>query len=129
MHQQGGKTLVAEILMLRNILKTKRKAIFVLPFVSIVVEKVRYFTKIFKKTKIKVKRFYSNKNNSGGLGRNYDIAICTIEKANSIVNKSISNNKLTKTIGIIILHEMHFLISYSNRGYILELLLTKIRYL
>lgn len=76
----GGKTLVAEVLMLRNILRTKRKAVFVLPFVSIVVEKVRYFTKIFKRAKIKVKGFYSNKGGAGGLGRNCDIAICTIEK-------------------------------------------------
>ena len=76
----GGKTLVAELLMLRNILRTRRKAIFVLPFVSIVVEKVRYFSKIFRRAKIKVKGFYSNKGGAGGLGRNCDIAICTIEK-------------------------------------------------
>ena len=76
----GGKTLVAEVLMLRNILRTKRKAVFVLPFVSIVVEKVRYFTKIFKRAKVMVKGFYSDKGGAGGLGRNCDIAICTIEK-------------------------------------------------
>lgn len=123
----GGKTLVAELLMLRNILRTKRKAIFVLPFVSIVVEKVRYFTKIFKSAKIMVKGFYSNKGGAGGLGRNCDIAICTIEKANSIVNRLICDNKLMDMIGIMVLDEMH-MIGDGHRGYILELLLTKIRY-
>ena len=38
----AGKTLVAEVLMLKRVLKTKRKAIYVLPFVSVAREKMFY---------------------------------------------------------------------------------------
>ena len=38
----AGKTLVAELLMLKNVLATKRKAILILPFVSLAREKLKY---------------------------------------------------------------------------------------
>ena len=55
-----------------------------------------------------------------------DIAICTIERANSIINRLMEEDKLT-LLGCVVIDEMH-MIGDSSRGYLLELLLTKIRF-
>ena len=38
----AGKTMVAELLVLKRVLETKRKALFILPFVSVAREKMFY---------------------------------------------------------------------------------------
>ena len=56
-----------------------------------------------------------------------DIAICTIEKANSIVNRMLEDGSLAD-LGCVVVDELH-LLGDPSRGYLLELLLTKIRYM
>lgn len=90
---------------------------------------------------------------AGGFG-SLDVAVCTIEKANSLINRLIEedgmallgNTRVILTfslvytlrresnsifisalLGMIVVDELH-MVGDSGRGYLLELLLTKIRY-
>lgn len=75
---------------------------------------------------LRVEGFFGGYHPPGGF-ESIDLAVCTIEKANSIVNKLLEQDKLN-TIDMIVIDEVH-LISDPSRGYILELLLTKILYM
>ncbi|KAJ3090357.1 hypothetical protein HK102_004011 [Quaeritorhiza haematococci] len=120
----AGKTMVAELLVLRRVLSSKKKAIMILPFVAIVSEKTKYLQTMFASENFKIVGYFGN--NGSSSFDNVDIAICTIEKANSLVNKIMEEGKMD-TLGIVVVDELH-MIGDDSRGYLLELLLTKMRF-
>ncbi|XP_023656412.2 DNA polymerase theta isoform X1 [Paramormyrops kingsleyae] len=122
----AGKTLVAELLMLKRLLESKRKALFILPFVSVAKEKMHYLQNVFQEAGIRVEGYMGNTSPASGFSA-LDVAVCTIEKANGLINRLIEENKLD-LLGIIVVDELHML-GDSGRGYLLELLLTKILYI
>lgn len=122
----AGKTLVAEILAIKTVLERKKKVIFILPFVSVVREKMFYLQDIFCTSGVRVEGFMGSYTPPGGF-HNVHVAICTIEKANNIVNRLLEENRISD-IGTVIVDEMH-LIGDASRGYLLELLLTKLLYM
>ena len=123
----SGKTLVAEMLMIKRILETRKKAIYVLPYISIVNEKVNQLKKLLEECGLSVGGFMGVSAPRGGFS-DIDIAVCTIEKANSLVNRLIEERSLSEHVGIIVVDEVH-MVSDPQRGYLLELLLTKVSYL
>lgn len=82
----AGKTMVAEILMMKTVLERKKKVLFILPFVSVVREKVHYFQKLYKGIGIKVDGWMGSYSPPGGT-KMVNIMIATIEKANNIINR------------------------------------------
>ncbi len=121
----AGKTLVAELLMLKCVLETKRKGIFILPFVSIAHEKLNYLQAILEPQGVRVGGFIGNQSPPGGFS-SVDIAICTIEKANSLANRLLEERTISD-LGVVVVDELH-MIGDQHRGYLLELLLTKLIY-
>lgn len=83
----GGKSIVSEILMLRAILGFRKRAIYVLPYVSIVAEKTQYLSQLTENLNIKIIELHSQ--SEASWTPNVDLTICTIEKANSLLNKLI----------------------------------------
>ncbi|XP_072765090.1 DNA polymerase theta isoform X2 [Anoplolepis gracilipes] len=122
----AGKTLVAEILLIKTILERKKKVIFILPFVSVVREKMYYFQDLLSDIGIRVEGFMGGSVPPGGFAATH-VAIATIEKANSLVNRLMEENDLS-SLGAVIIDELH-LLGDPNRGYLLELLLTKLKYM
>ena len=122
----AGKTFIAELLALKCVLETKKKVLIILPFVSIAHEKANYLQSIFEPNGVKVGGFMGGHSPSGGFAA-VDIAICTIEKANSLVNRLLEEGSISE-LGAVVVDELH-MIGDSHRGYLLELLLTKLLYI
>ncbi|XP_063662214.1 DNA polymerase theta isoform X9 [Pan troglodytes] len=122
----AGKTLVAELLILKRVLEMRKKALFILPFVSVAKEKKYYLQSLFQEVGIKVDGYMGSTSPSRHFS-SLDIAVCTIERANGLINRLIEENKMD-LLGMVVVDELHML-GDSHRGYLLELLLTKICYI
>jgi DNA polymerase theta len=141
----GGKSMVAELLMLRRVLDTGKSALLVLPYVSICTEKANHFKNMFADLTasvggetgppITVVELYGSLQGVDVLDRlrGPAIIVSTIEKANILVNKWVEEGGgkkgvLEKWLSAMVIDELH-MVGDAQRGYLLELMLTKLRYL
>lgn len=125
----GGKSLVAEILMalkLRN--EIGKKIFYIVPFIALAEQKTRDFANILKDFDAHVVGYFGGQRvcHSGFMHEKEDLIVCTIEAANMQINKLIVAGDLTK-VSMVVVDEFH-LIGDSNRGHMIELLLTKLLY-
>ncbi|RKF57540.1 DNA polymerase theta [Golovinomyces cichoracearum] len=143
----GGKSLVADVIMLKKILENPgKKALLVLPYVALVQEKTRWLRKLVEgipriitaglsqqrpsiwqkkgdEETIKVVGFFGG-SKSKDVWSDYDIAVCTIEKGNALVNSAVEERS-SKMPAIVVMDELH-MIDDEHRGYLLELMASKI---
>ncbi|KAL2757455.1 hypothetical protein ACRALDRAFT_2039882 [Sodiomyces alcalophilus JCM 7366] len=143
----GGKSLVADVLMLKRVLEEKdAKAILVLPYVALVQEKVRWLRNLAAGLMKHVdptdeddnKRIWQRRADENtvrvvgffGGGKvkatwaDFDIGVCTIEKANALLNTAIVDYSV-KDLKVVVLDELH-MIDDDHRGYLMELMATKL---
>ncbi|XP_020246250.1 helicase and polymerase-containing protein TEBICHI isoform X2 [Asparagus officinalis] len=121
----AGKSFVAEILMLRRVISTEKMALLVLPYVSICAEKAEHLEVLLEPLGKHVRSFYGSQGGRS-LPKDTSVAVCTIEKANSLINRLLEEGRLSE-LGIIVIDELH-MVGDQHRGYLLELMLTKLRY-
>ena len=91
--------------MLRSILGFGKRAIYVLPYVSIVAEKAQYLRRLTEYLNFSIVELHSQSDNFWS--PNIDLAICTIEKANSLINKLIEEKRYFD-IQFFIIDEFHY---------------------
>ncbi|OQE39200.1 hypothetical protein PENCOP_c007G04315 [Penicillium coprophilum] len=142
----GGKSLVADVLLLKRIIENPgRKALLVLPYVALVQEKLKWMRRIVQDVERNLthdeddskfprrwKQLHKNIRVTGFFGgsrttatwADTDIAVCTIEKANSLINNAIEECSIGE-LGVVVLDELHML-DDEHRGYLLELMVTKL---
>ncbi|KFD52012.1 hypothetical protein M513_07144 [Trichuris suis] len=121
----AGKTLVAEIILLKRVLETGKRGLFILPFISVAREKMLYLHSLYRNVGIQVQGYMGTLNPAGGM-HSWDVAVCTIEKANSLVNRLLEEDSMS-SLGVIVVDELH-LVKDRHRGKVLELLLSKLLY-
>ncbi|KAJ5618052.1 hypothetical protein N7537_003166 [Penicillium hordei] len=142
----GGKSLVADVLLLKRIIENPgRKALLVLPYVALVQEKLKWMRRIVQDVDRNIpddgddkfprrqwNKLHKNIRVTGFFGgsrttatwADTDIAVCTIEKANSLINSAIEECSIGD-LGVVVLDELHML-DDEHRGYLLELMVTKL---
>lgn len=121
----GGKTMVAELLMLRALtLREEGTALFVVPFIALAEEKARYFRRMWGALNLGVKSFHSEAGDAS-LGPDVHVAVCTIERANALVNQLLELGELRR-LSIVVVDELH-MIGDDHRGYLIEVMLAKLR--
>ena len=144
----AGKSLIADVLLLKKVIEQPtKKAILVLPYVALVQEKLKWFRRVVEgvskhidgedppiattawskmttsQSCIRLAGFFGG-SRAKATWSDIDIAVCTIEKANSLVNTALEDGKIDQ-LGIVVLDEMHML-DDENRGYLIELMVTKL---
>ncbi|EER43307.1 DNA polymerase I [Histoplasma capsulatum H143] len=144
----GGKSLVADVLMLKRVIEDPAKrAILVLPYVALVQEKLKWLRRVVEgvdknvdmsttageassapkwkqpQKSIRVTGFFGG-SKTRATWTDTDIAVCTIEKANSLVNAAIEECSIND-LGVVVLDELHML-DDEHRGYLIEIMVTKL---
>jgi len=118
----SGKTLIAELAMVKSILEDKGKAIYIVPLKALANEKFKDFKKRYG--------LYLNIALSiGDLDRNdnylatYDLIVCTAEKLDSLIRH---HAEWLSKVATVVVDEVH-LMNDPGRGPTLEILITMLR--
>jgi helicase len=118
----SGKTLIAEIAMLKNFLANK-KTVYLSPLKALASEKYAEFTEKYKNLGMRIAISIGDYDTSDSWLERYDLIITSNEKMDSILRH---NPKWTKDIGLIVADEIH-LLNDASRGPTLEIVLTRLR--
>ena len=124
----SGKTLVAELAVLKKVLDGQGKALYLTPLRALASEKYEEFQKYSKLEKtngrqVRIAITSGDYDRSDEHLGNYDIVIATNEKADSLLRHKA---KWISDVALVVADEVH-LLSEADRGPTLEVVITRLR--
>ncbi|XP_037087624.1 helicase POLQ-like [Pollicipes pollicipes] len=124
----GGKTLVAELLIMRELLCRRRDCMLVLPYVALVQEKVRALAPFGIALGFLLEEYAGARGAFPPARRRKRrvLYVCTIEKASGLVTSLLEQSR-AEELGLAVIDEVHMLGEPGGRGATLELLVTKLK--
>ena len=122
----AGKTLIAELCMLKSILQNDGRALYIVPLKALASEKYHDFKKKYEPLGIKIGIATGDLDSPSKYLDRYQILIATAEKVDSILRSKAG--WLINSLSVIVLDEIHF-IDDEARGPTLEILTARIKQL
>jgi helicase len=120
----SGKTLIAELLMIKSLLVKGGKCLYIVPLRALASEKFDEFRK-YEEAGIKVAISTGDYDSSDSWLARYDIIITTSEKADSLLRH---RSEWLGSVKVLVADEIH-LINDAGRGPTLEVTIAKLRHL
>lgn len=118
----SGKTIIAELAMLKNILEKKGKALYLVPLKALATEKHKDFKRRYGKVAT-VAVSIGNLDSADPHLASYDLIICTAEKLDSLLRHHAPWLQQVRTL---VVDEVH-LLNDPERGPTLEILITMLK--
>lgn len=120
----AGKTLIAELCMLKAVLQDRGKCLYIVPLKALAGEKYQDFHDKYKALGVKVGIATGDLDTPGHKLTRFDIVIATAEKVDSLFRARAP--WLINGLGLAVLDEIHFL-NDGSRGPTLEILAARIK--
>jgi helicase len=122
----AGKTLIAELVMLKSILHEGGKCLYIAPLKALASEKYHDFKDKYEKLGIKVGIAIGDLDSPSKFLSRYQIIVATAEKVDSLLRSKAQ--WLIEALTVVVLDEVHY-INDESRGPTLEILTTRIKQL
>lgn len=119
----SGKTLVASLAFVKNIIERDGKAVYIVPLRSLASEKYKKFKKWYGELGIDVAISIGNYDSADPWLKDKDLIIVTSEKLDSLIRHG---SNWVKDINTVIIDEVH-LLNDKSRGPNLEILITRLK--
>ncbi len=122
----AGKTLIAELAMLKSILSNNGRCLYIAPLKALASEKYNHFKKQYSSLGINVGLAIGDADSPVRSINTFQILVATAEKIDSLMRSKAKD--IVNTLSVVVFDEIHF-INDGSRGPTMEILVARIKQL